>query len=251
MNLIKNTLLFVVFLQLLGFLYFKFSHQEAKQNPLTKQLIPIEKRFTVKQKNLPISTQYSDSKQTPLIKIAKVLQPIKLQPVIPTIKIVEHSTPRPIKKVYIKVSKKIKLTTKLEKYAKKMLGKKYAWGATGPKTYDCSGFTQKVYRKVAGIKLPRVSYLQAKVGKKVSYKQLKQGDMVFFDTQKKRTGKVNHVGIYLKDGNFIHASSGGKKVMITNFKKKIFYKNRFLWGRRVLKEQNHMALLLSNIGKAL
>jgi cell wall-associated NlpC family hydrolase len=154
-------------------------------------------------------------------------------------------------KVYKKVNKKIKLSTQIEKYAKKMLGKKYVWGATGPTCYDCSGFTQKVYRKIAGVKLPRVSYLQAKVGKRISFKKLKQGDMVFFDTEKKRTGKVNHVGIYLRNGNFIHASSGGKKVMITNFNKKRFYKNRFLWGRRILKEQANIAMLPSNTKKSL
>ena len=58
--------------------------------------------------------------------------------------------------------------------------------------------------------------------------------MVFFDTEKKVTGVVNHVGIYLEDGKFIHASSRKKKVVITDFNKKPFYKNRFLWGRRVI-----------------
>ena len=59
--------------------------------------------------------------------------------------------------------------------------------------------------------------------------------MVFFDTEKKYSGIVNHVGIYLSNGDFIHASSARKKVIITNFRKKPFYKKRFLWGRRVLK----------------
>ena len=44
------------------------------------------------------------------------------------------------------------------------------------------------------------------------------------------------MGIYLEDGKFIHASSGNKKVVITNFNEKLFYKNRFLWGRRVVKD---------------
>jgi len=265
MNLIRNTLLVVVLLQLLSFLYVKFSHQEEQTTLVKKVLKPPQKVVTLQRKKLPISTEYTDSTKTSLntttIALKKQTLPtIIVEPIIPTIlttpllftslKCKEREKPlkdeKEIIKTYIKVKKRVKLTSKIEKYAKNMLGKKYVWGGIGPKTYDCSGFTQKVYRKVAGIKLPRVSYLQAKVGKKVAFKELKQGDMVFFDTEKKRTGRVNHVGIYLKQGNFIHASSGGKKIMITNFRKKRFYKNRFLWGRRVLKEKESIAMLPSN-----
>ena len=129
----------------------------------------------------------------------------------------------------------------VESDAKRLLGIKYVWGATGPFTYDCSGFTQKVYRD-AGINIPRVSRDQAKVGQYVTYNNLRKGDMVFFDTKKKRTGIVSHVGIYLGNNNFIHASSGAKKIVIYNFNKKSFYKKRFLWGRRVI-QNRHLASL--------
>jgi hypothetical protein len=122
----------------------------------------------------------------------------------------------------------------IEMYSKNFLGTPYVWGATGPKSFDCSGFTQKVYAKW-GIKIPRHSTRQAQVGEYVAYEDLERGDMVFFDTERKATGVVNHVGIYLEDGKFIHASSGNKKVVITDFNEKPFYKNRFLWGRRVVK----------------
>lgn len=125
------------------------------------------------------------------------------------------------------------LSRDIEIKAKKFLGKPYVWGATGPNCFDCSGFTQKVYRSV-GINLPRVSRSQAKVGKLVTFDELQKGDMVFFDTSKANRGRVNHVGIYLEDGKFIHASSGKKKVVITSFNKKKFYKEHFLWGRRVI-----------------
>jgi len=136
------------------------------------------------------------------------------------------------------VTSKTDLETRknLESQAKKFLGIRYVWGATGPNKFDCSGFTQKVY-KTAGIKLPRHSTRQAMVGEYIKYKDLQRGDMVFFDTSRKHKGVVNHVGIYLEDGKFIHASSGKKKVVITDFKKKRFYKNRFLWGRRIIKEK--------------
>jgi len=125
-----------------------------------------------------------------------------------------------------------KTLNSIEWKAKSFLGTPYVWGATGPSKFDCSGFTQWVYRDV-GIKIPRVSRDQARVGQYVSYENLRRGDMVFFDTKKHRQGKVTHVGIYLGQGDFIHASSAGKKVVIYNFNKKKFYKKRFLWGRRV------------------
>jgi len=129
----------------------------------------------------------------------------------------------------------------IELNAKSFLGTKYVWGATGPTKFDCSGFTQKVYRTV-GINLPRVSRNQAKVGKLVRFNELQKGDMVFFDTTRKNIGRVNHVGIYLEDGKFIHASSGNHKVVITSFDKKRFYKNHFLWGRRIIKTSSLLKL---------
>ncbi len=128
--------------------------------------------------------------------------------------------------------KKQQLINEIEVRAKSFLGVPYVWGATGPNTFDCSGFTQWVYRDV-GINIPRVSKNQARVGQFVKYQNLQRGDMVFFDTKKKRTGLVSHVGIYLGNGDFIHASSAGKSVVIYNFNEKEFYKKRFLWGRRV------------------
>ena len=134
------------------------------------------------------------------------------------------------------------IVNKIEWDAKRLLGKRYVWGATGPYTYDCSGFTQKIFRD-AGINIPRVSRDQARVGQFVDYSHLRKGDMVFFDTHKKRTGRVTHVGIYLGNGNFIHASSGAKKIVIFNFNEKKFYKNRFLWGRRVINNDTRIASL--------
>jgi len=117
------------------------------------------------------------------------------------------------------------------------LDTKYLWAANGPNAFDCSGFTRYVFKE-NGITLPRYSGHQAKVGIKVSFDELQKGDLVFFDTEKKYTKRVNHVGIYIGDNKFIHASSAKKKVIITSFKKKHFYKNRFLWGRRIIDDRN-------------
>jgi len=140
------------------------------------------------------------------------------------------------------ISNNLTVVNGVEHSAKKLLGIKYVWGATGPYKYDCSGFTQKIYRDV-GINIPRVSRDQARVGQFITYNNLRRGDMVFFDTKKKRSGKVSHVGIYLGSGNFIHASSAAKKIVIYNFNEKTFYKKRFLWGRRVIRDNYFMASL--------
>ncbi len=133
------------------------------------------------------------------------------------------------------------IINKLEWNAKQFLGVPYVWGATGPNKFDCSGFTQWVYRDI-GIDIPRVSRDQARVGEYVNYTNLQRGDMVFFSTDKKRIGVVTHVGIYLGNGDFIHASSVGKKVVIYNFNNKEYYKKHFLWGRRLIKSKQMYAL---------
>ena len=117
----------------------------------------------------------------------------------------------------------------IEKSAKSLLGTKYVYGATGPYQYDCSGFTQHVFAK-QGITLPRVSKDQAQRGQYVSVEELQKGDLIFFDS--KKSSKVSHVGIYLEDGNFIHASSAQHKVTISNLRSN-YYSKHFKWGRRV------------------
>ncbi|MBU1667899.1 C40 family peptidase [bacterium] len=128
--------------------------------------------------------------------------------------------------------------------AKEFLGVKYIWAANGPTAFDCSGYTRYVFKQ-NGITLPRYSGNQAKIGTKVKFNELEKGDLVFFDTAKRSTGKVNHVGIFIGNNKFIHASSGGKKVMITSFNKKKFYKNRFLHGQRVVNSNESFAALHS------
>ncbi len=142
----------------------------------------------------------------------------------------------------------LKVEDEIEWNAKELLGHKYVWGATGPMTYDCSGFTRKIFSDV-GIHLPRVSREQAKQGQLISFYELKKGDLVFFATKKGHPNRVTHVGIYLGDGNFIHASSSAKKVVICNFEKQCFYKKHFLWARRVISEKQHVATTTINSSK--
>ena len=117
----------------------------------------------------------------------------------------------------------------IETTAKSLLGIDYQYGATGPYQYDCSGFTQYVFSK-QGIKLPRVSREQAKVGEYVRASELQKGDLIFFDS--KNSSKVSHVGIYLGNGKFIHASSSKDRVVISSLNSS-YYRKHFKWGRRV------------------
>ncbi|MFR9070110.1 MAG: NlpC/P60 family protein, partial [Paraclostridium sp.] len=114
--------------------------------------------------------------------------------------------------------------------AKQQLGKSYVWGAEGPNTFDCSGFTQYVFKNAASINLPRVSREQSKFGQYVNKNNLQKGDLIFFDTDK--DGSVNHVGIYIGNNEFIHASSGGKKVIISQLNG--YYSSVYTNARRVL-----------------
>jgi cell wall-associated NlpC family hydrolase len=90
-------------------------------------------------------------------------------------------------------------------FAKKQLGDSYRYGATGPNSWDCSGLTGGAW-KAAGVKLPRTSQAQYRVGKKISKSALKPGDLVFFYSG------ISHVGIYAGGGKIIHASRPGKPV---------------------------------------
>ncbi len=125
-----------------------------------------------------------------------------------------------------------KKSMKMIKLAKNKLGRRYVWGAVGQKnTFDCSGLTSYVCKK-NGIKIPRRAIEQSKYGKYVSRSNLKPGDLIFFDTSKRHKGYVNHVGIYIGNNKFIHASSAKKKVIITSLNKN-FYSKRYKGARRV------------------
>jgi peptidoglycan hydrolase CwlO-like protein len=86
------------------------------------------------------------------------------------------------------------------------IGADYVWGATGPSTFDCSGFTSYVYRVSAGINIGRTTYDQINAGREVSYSELQPGDLVFPHS--------GHVGIYVGGGMMIHAPQTGEQVKV-------------------------------------
>jgi cell wall-associated NlpC family hydrolase len=92
-------------------------------------------------------------------------------------------------------------------FAYSALGLPYVWGATGPSAYDCSGLTQAAWR-AAGVSLPRTTYTQINAGTRISRSQLQPGDLVFFYSG------VSHVGLYIGNGQMIHAPHPGSPVRI-------------------------------------
>ena len=120
----------------------------------------------------------------------------------------------------------------LEKMVKKLQGSPYVWAEEGPNNFDCSGFTYYMYGSM-GINIPRVAREQAKVGKKISMKELQYGDLIFFATSRNRH-KITHVGMYLGDGWFTHASTIKNEVVYSNLFTSPYYKKRLRICRRYL-----------------
>ncbi|MEV6666796.1 C40 family peptidase [Streptomyces nigra] len=90
-------------------------------------------------------------------------------------------------------------------FARTQIGKPYAWGATGPDSYDCSGLTQAAW-KAAGVDIPRVTYDQVNAGTTVPVSSAQPGDLVFFYDD------ITHVGLYIGNGMMIHAPKPGTYV---------------------------------------
>lgn len=124
------------------------------------------------------------------------------------------------------------LSQTITDYAKKLLGVRYVWGGTTSKGFDCSGFVRYVYKKL-GITLNRTSSSQTGNGTYIKKVNLSAGDIVFFDTNG-GNNRINHVGIYIGSGKFIHASSSHHKVVISNINTG-FYSRAYMTARRVLK----------------
>jgi cell wall-associated NlpC family hydrolase len=113
--------------------------------------------------------------------------------------------------------------------AEKYLGTPYLWGGEAPETgFDCSGLTQYVYSKL-GVDLPRVAEDQFGVGTPIEQGQLQPGDLVFFQDE---TGYIYHEGIYIGNGQFLHAPSTGDVVKVSDLSDP-YYTERFAGARRV------------------
>ena len=118
---------------------------------------------------------------------------------------------------------------KLISLAKSKLGDSYMPAKAGPDHFDCSGFVYYLF-KTNDISIPRTSLNQSKSGKKLTRKELKRGDILLFDTAHR--DHVNHSGVYLGEGKFIHSSSGKAYGVTISDLDKGFYLDKFRWGVR-------------------
>ncbi len=134
----------------------------------------------------------------------------------------------PTKPAKKKLTKKQQAKAKATKAAKAAIAKvkkgQYVRGRSGPNSFDCSGLMVYAYRKI-GIKLAHSSRALSTRGKKISKKNLKVGDLLFFYTP------VHHVGMYIGGGKFVHARNPHDDLEITKLSKYPHYR----WARRILK----------------
>jgi len=132
----------------------------------------------------------------------------------------------------VEYSARDELVAELVQYAKRFIGCPYVWAGAGPSVFDCSGYTMYVYKHF-GYNFGHGCSVQSNaLGAKLSVSQLLPGDIVFFDTNGGHNS-LEHVGIYIGNGDFVHASSGGGQVMISNLYSG-YYNTNFMWGKRVI-----------------
>lgn len=120
------------------------------------------------------------------------------------------------------------LGQKIANYAKTFVGYPYVYGGSSPSGFDCSGFVQYIYKQY-GISLNRTATSQLKNGYSVSYADMKPGDIIYFGYGNTAT----HVGIYIGNGNFVHAENWSTGVVITSLSQS-YYANRYLCTRRIV-----------------
>ena len=112
--------------------------------------------------------------------------------------------------------------------AERFVGIPYRWGGnTVVDGMDCSGFARAVYN-LCGVSIPRTSREQFRTGDTVAREDLRDGDLVFFGTSEQ---SINHVGIYIGDGKFVHAPRRGDDIKISSLDESYFAK-KFMGGRR-------------------
>ncbi|MGH7313553.1 MAG: C40 family peptidase, partial [Candidatus Rokuibacteriota bacterium] len=109
--------------------------------------------------------------------------------------------------------------------ATRHVGRPYTWGGSSPSGFDCSGFVMFVYGKV-GVSLPHNAARQYAYGTPVRRDELQPGDLVFFD-------RLRHNGIYIGDGQFVHASQQGSGVKISRLDG-YWFRERWIGARRLL-----------------
>ena len=113
-------------------------------------------------------------------------------------------------------------------------GDRYRYAGQGPHRFDCSGLVYYSYATM-NLWLPRTAFDQSRTGKTVSPNSLRYGDLIFFDTHRPYRGRVNHVGIYIGGGRFLHASSTRRRVVSASIYSP-FYRRRIIVCKRLIRQ---------------
>ena len=163
----------------------------------------------------------------------------------------KSTSPYPKHPNYEIIKPKVRYTASrknLAKMVKQLQGSPYVWAEEGPDRFDCSGFTYYLYGSM-GIEIPRVAREQAKVGKRIDVKDLEYGDLIFFATNRHNRRRITHVGVYLGNGWFTHASTTKHEVIYSNLYTSPYYKKRLRICRRYLPDEPRTTVA-SNITQA-
>lgn len=128
----------------------------------------------------------------------------------------------------------------IESITGKYLGKRYSYGAAGPNSFDCSGFSSYIlktyygdYLKSKGInQVPRRASQQALIGTNVNRNELEKGDLVFFNTNGNKANNINHVGVYIGNGQMVHASTPKAQIQTVSLSQN-YYTTRFVKAIRL------------------
>lgn len=182
-----------------------------------KQEVYVENTMNLEKKNDSISTIKNTHKET-LTQDKKLLNK-------------ESSIQREYKKLIIEANIKqdptLSRNEAFMEFYNEWKNVKYKFGGNSKRGIDCSAFTQRVFKEKFDVKIPRTTWTQVKAGKAVKKSELILGDLVFFKTGK----RDRHVGIYMGDGTFMHASIKGIKFTKLN---KPFYKKTYWTSRRII-----------------
>ena len=138
----------------------------------------------------------------------------------------------------------LELRNQIRETGKKYIGVPYVWGGSTPRGFDCSGFTQYVFRK-NGYELHRSALQQLQDGIIISKEELQCGDLIFFTGTVHSGSYASHIGIYIGNGQMIHA--GSKGIAVVNFGD-AYYQNHFLCARRVILTDVEIESLIPSTG---
>lgn len=130
------------------------------------------------------------------------------------------------------------LTFRILESAYSYLGTPYRFGGTSPDGFDCSGFVRQVFNE-NGIFLGRSSRDQAREGIPVALSELKPGDLIFFNMRARNRHRIDHVGLYIGNGQFIHASSSRSKEITIDALESHLYLRKFVGARRILADSGN------------